>query len=1331
MVTTKIIDPTTFEIQQYSSGDEATIANFDVVSTFSTRDGRVESIIYDLNGNQLAYNPNTPYSAIENGIQGNPQYADALLVYPEKDVEKFSSGIGSYNIVYNFFNNELNSSIERQFRLKEISSNRKELRLTSTFLSEEELRQEIDLFFTSKVKGNTAYPDFYVNFGNGNAFIANNLLFDDSNGQYSLLVKLYQPLPSFIETDGELNPWICTEQRETVAYNVTFEQEVTPVIDTTSLKGPNFSLDLNNQTHTSVKLTSWDDLNSTNNISSASYYELHNIIDQNGVKINIDYTQLDNFIHFSSAEERVKNFFSKVTLIEDCSASLNISHSDSGDATSASRALIENKIENIISNFDGFESWMYFNSSSTSYTLTRSLDTGNHRATGYISSADWDDESKLVDGQTGYAFNTNNTTVPVDLILTQFTFGSIPSNAIINGVEVIYDYFNITQNDTMEVRTSLAIGGGSYTEIAIDNLSTATGITTIGGSNNTLGLTLTPDNIDLLRFKTSITDNPGGDTMAISGSATSGPFIKIYYSYQPDVMFPSPYPKSNDKPPFILESTGSDVVTNWYENAIDSCSLYDSNNLDILTNAIPDYLLEDPDNAPYTNFINLIGQHFDTLFTYAQDITNRYDGDNRLDFGISKDLVAEAIKSMGINLYTGNFTAADLYSSFTGINASDSYLPPSEDGQTNVEEYITASNFPTPIEDVNKQIYKRIYHNLPLLLKQKGSIAGLRTLVNCFGVPSDILNIKEFDINYTFTSQSLPSANESGSVSFNTESISLPPSRSGYIPSELLSPITRVQQHYAKSESYNRSLHYVEAGFSPQTYLDEQDYSGFDPLGEDFPDFSDFIFGTGSYYSSKFYNETSSGSDNEWSTQAFIRYVKFFDASLFQMIKDFTPARTSTATGVTIKPTIKERSVYRPASMSISQDFYSGSVDTEYYDWSASESVHRSIGDFTSKAKTGSFQYPGGTGGSLQDFNRYKFSASNADWGGYDLDTPISEGFQQTWSESFYSSNITSSGSHLKYHLTQDEFYNGEFKNEALKDFDYLNREFISSSFQGLIKTDNNVNNIYKKPGLINTQVSLATKLFPFDKPPVIYFIFTFNSDLGYDAQNATVYIKVNDSAGLTQDVLLANGSELNFVDPTTTAGISFTVGTPTILSNSSGTYVAWTIIDNPTFNESLWNSIVLAGANITYIAAYDPDELAISPGPWAYNDYNPLVNNSFDPAAGLVNYNGIRKSTRFMDADYSGDAPSPYSPINASSLIEGSASLAAVPDSNYNCDWWVNSRYKGNRVSSPDFNTRIIKAVPNVNQLFTSESLGFAGGALPGPLTPVTASADPDPLPS
>ena len=41
----------------------------------------------------------------------------------------------------------------------------------------------------------------------------------------------------------------------------------------------------------------------------------------------------------------------------------------------------------------------------------------------------------------------------------------------------------------------------------------------------------------------------------------------------------------------------------------------------------------------------MVGQHYDNVWEYTKNITTRFDGDNRLDYGISKDMVADAIKA--------------------------------------------------------------------------------------------------------------------------------------------------------------------------------------------------------------------------------------------------------------------------------------------------------------------------------------------------------------------------------------------------------------------------------------------------------------------------------------------------------------------------------------------------------------------------------------------------------------------------------------------------------------------------------------------------------------
>ena len=213
------------------------------------------------------------------------------------------------------------------------------------------------------------------------------------------------------------------------------------------------------------------------------------------------------------------------------------------------------------------------------------------------------------------------------------------------------------------------------------------------------------------------------------------------------------YPKVNTTPPFTLYSSSNAVVTDWYTIQSTSASDYDDANQDILLNTIPQYLRDDPANAPYETFINMVAQEFDNTWVYTKNITTRFNSDNRVNFGISKDLVADAIRSFGLKIYQNNFSSEDLYLAFIGTTATGDTFPvpniysgslPTPTGLEYITTKISASDAIVPLDNVNKGIYKRIYHNLPYLVKQRGTISGLRTLLNIYGVPDTILQINEF-----------------------------------------------------------------------------------------------------------------------------------------------------------------------------------------------------------------------------------------------------------------------------------------------------------------------------------------------------------------------------------------------------------------------------------------------------------------------------------------------------------------------------------------------------------------------------------------------------------
>ena len=47
---------------------------------------------------------------------------------------------------------------------------------------------------------------------------------------------------------------------------------------------------------------------------------LNSLLAKTGIEINVDYSNYDNFIHFSSAQTRLENFYYKLELLEEYNA---------------------------------------------------------------------------------------------------------------------------------------------------------------------------------------------------------------------------------------------------------------------------------------------------------------------------------------------------------------------------------------------------------------------------------------------------------------------------------------------------------------------------------------------------------------------------------------------------------------------------------------------------------------------------------------------------------------------------------------------------------------------------------------------------------------------------------------------------------------------------------------------------------------------------------------------------------------------------------------------------------------------------------------------------
>lgn len=197
------------------------------------------------------------------------------------------------------------------------------------------------------------------------------------------------------------------------------------------------------------------------------------------------------------------------------------------------------------------------------------------------------------------------------------------------------------------------------------------------------------------------------------------------------------WPKQNSTKPYILYPTTSSIAETWFENEITAALAYDRNNKNNLVESIPMHIRDQQDetgnyiNASYMLFVNMIAHHYDILWLYINNLTEAYNKEQKLTQGIAKDLIYHFVESFGWDLDDG-ITIDGLWETALGIDAAGNYITGS-----NGLEYITP-------QDRQKEIWKRIYNNLPNLLKQKGTARGIKALISCYGVPSTILRIKEY-----------------------------------------------------------------------------------------------------------------------------------------------------------------------------------------------------------------------------------------------------------------------------------------------------------------------------------------------------------------------------------------------------------------------------------------------------------------------------------------------------------------------------------------------------------------------------------------------------------
>jgi hypothetical protein len=403
-----------------------------------------------------------------------------------------------------------------------------------------------------------------------------------------------------------------------------------------------------------------------------------------------------------------------------------------------------------------------------------------------------------------------------------------------------------------------------------------------------------------------------------------------------------PWPKQTSVKPYELYSSTASAAVNWYSSFLTECENYDNTNYYRLINTLPEYLKEDSDNANLVLFVDMLGQHFDNIKIYSDTISKKYDTDNRVNRGLASSLIEPVLENFGVKLYKNEFKSSqDLFKYFV--------LTDDEVDSEIINVTSSVSDVNISEEGYRQELYKRVYHNLPMLLKTKGTERGLKVLMSTFGIPSNIFPIKTYGgssyKNTPYFGLELP--NDSGSL--NKVRLDMTGSAEGTV----LVPSTSILK---RQPDYQLDLHVLEVGPSPNDNINRYiltnisssfnidqyigDYRGYNKINLD-----------------TVKREVLSNLER-YDLKDFIRLIRFYDNTFFRMVRDFAPGRDVVDSGIIIKPHILEHSFVNDFSVNVIDETLQSELDTAFITGSDAGSFGAKSDYVTSY--TDYIQYPDG-----------------------------------------------------------------------------------------------------------------------------------------------------------------------------------------------------------------------------------------------------------------------------------------------------------------------------------------------------------------------------------
>jgi len=565
---------------QHLSRDRNNLIQFNTEITTQTENQKIEIHVYSndtwITGNHHVVSRNqipVYRDSLTNEVINFAAQPVAIDLYGELSALNLTTG--NFRVAVNFFKNLIGSYERQHLRIDEISPDRTEIKLRAIDDTDPEFLQQIGNYIrTVKQTSTRWYKSYLLNFSRNQCVLFVNSVVI---GEY-LYVKLLDPLPD--EFDVDFRAWVVEEEKPAYVDNVFVQPEVIPNQFNT-LSNPNWYANASYNISAETDLLSWNDLLGSSLQTSQQIIDAYFSGSLSGVKLNIDFSDFNNFVFYSSATERLENFKYKLQLLEYYTAQSAAISLISGSVATTNATDFETQRTNLISGFDAFEKFLYYESS-----------------------------SKL----TTYDIPLEDATVP----------------------------------------------------------------------------------------------------------SVTGSYI-------------TPVPKSNASKPYTLYPVTSSQFQTWYTAVYASASLYDTLNNHALVNAVPQFIKLNSDNVNLQTFVNMLGHHYDILYTYINHMTKIHKREENPKLGMPNELLYSVAKQFGWNLTDGH-QSQELWKYVLGTSETGTPLT----GSNTVGDPSVAG------KDMTAAVWRRIVNNLPLLLKSKGTKRSVQALLSCYGIPQSLITIKEY-----------------------------------------------------------------------------------------------------------------------------------------------------------------------------------------------------------------------------------------------------------------------------------------------------------------------------------------------------------------------------------------------------------------------------------------------------------------------------------------------------------------------------------------------------------------------------------------------------------